>query len=295
MRDSAEPERVLATVMFVDIVDSTKRAAEIGDRRWADLLESFYAVVRSELARYRGREIDTAGDGFLVTFDGPARAIRCAMGLIEVVERLGLRVRVGIHTGEVERIADKVGGLAVVIGARVGALAGPGEILVSRTVTDLVVGSDMVFRQRGNGGQEGQILAQGLGQAGSRSNRVPGGELNSAVDGAQRRGNACRRVGKARMPPFHAHDSPPRQPGSTRQLGLTPTLTPSEPGELADVDFDRVRCHGTISSPSVELRPALVSRPAPSPAKETRFPLLLESLTRMAKLIILLRKYSTNR
>ncbi len=149
MRDSTEPERVLATVMFVDIVDSTKRAAEIGDRRWADLLESFYAVVRNELARYRGREIDTAGDGFFVTFDGPARAIRCATGLIEVVERLGLQVRVGIHTGEVERIADSVGGLAVVIGARVGGLAGPGEILVSRTVTDLVVGSDMVFQQRG--------------------------------------------------------------------------------------------------------------------------------------------------
>lgn len=149
MRDSAEPERVLATVMFVDIVDSTKRAAEIGDRRWADLLESYYAVVRNELARYRGREIDTAGDGFFVTFDGPARAIRCAMELVEAVERLGLQVRVGIHTGEVERIADKVGGLAVLIGARVGALAGPGEILVSRTVTDLVVGSDMVFQQRG--------------------------------------------------------------------------------------------------------------------------------------------------
>ncbi|MDQ2933820.1 MAG: adenylate/guanylate cyclase domain-containing protein [Chloroflexota bacterium] len=149
MRDSAAPERVLATVMFVDIVDSTKRAAEIGDRRWVDLLESFYGVVRNELARYRGREIDTAGDGFFATFDGPAQAIRCAMGLIEAVERLELQVRVGIHTGEVERIADSVGGLAVVIGARVGALAGPGEILVSRTVTDLVVGSSMVFEQRG--------------------------------------------------------------------------------------------------------------------------------------------------
>lgn len=106
-----------STVLFVDIVDSTKRAAEIGDRRWADLLESFYAVVRKELARYRGRDIDTAGDGFFVTFDGPARAIRCAMGLIEAVERLELQVRVGIHTGEVERIADSAGGLAVVIGS----------------------------------------------------------------------------------------------------------------------------------------------------------------------------------
>jgi Adenylate cyclase, family 3 (some proteins contain HAMP domain) len=112
-------------------------------------VESFYAVVRTELARYRGHEIDTAGDGFFVTFDGPARAIRCATALTDAVDRLGLQVRVGIHTGEVERIADKVGGLAVVIGARVGALAGPGEILVSRTVTDLVVGSGMAFRQRG--------------------------------------------------------------------------------------------------------------------------------------------------
>lgn len=149
MRDSAEPDRALATVMFVDIVDSTKRAAQLGDRRWADLLESFYALVRRELDRYRGREIDTAGDGFFVTFDGPARAIRCSTALIDAVDDLGLKIRVGIHTGECERMADKVGGLGVVIGARVGALAGPGEILVSRTVQDLVVGSDVRFQQRG--------------------------------------------------------------------------------------------------------------------------------------------------
>jgi pimeloyl-ACP methyl ester carboxylesterase/class 3 adenylate cyclase len=149
MRDNPEPDRAVVTVMFVDIVDSTKRAAELGDRRWADLLENFYAVVRRELDRYRGREIDTAGDGFFLTFDGPARAIRYATALVDAVDDLGLKIRVGIHTGECERMADKVGGLGVVIGARVGALAGPGEILVSRTVQDLVVGSGLVFEDAG--------------------------------------------------------------------------------------------------------------------------------------------------
>ncbi|MEX1124512.1 MAG: adenylate/guanylate cyclase domain-containing protein [Acidimicrobiia bacterium] len=149
MRDSAEPDRSVATVMFIDIVDSTKLTAKLGDRRWADLLGAFYAVVRHELDRFRGREIDTAGDGFFVTFDGPARAIRCAIVLVDVVEELELKIRVGIHTGECERVAEKVGGVGVVIGARVGAAAGPGEILVSRTVQDLVVGSDLRFQQRG--------------------------------------------------------------------------------------------------------------------------------------------------
>jgi class 3 adenylate cyclase len=149
MRDGGEADRVLATVMFVDMVDSTKRAADLGDRRWTDLLESFYAVVRRELERFRGREIDTAGDGFFVTFDGPARAIRCAVSLVEAVGKIGLNIRIGIHTGEVERVADSLSGLAVVIGSRVGALAGSGEILVSRTVKDLVVGSEVTFEQRG--------------------------------------------------------------------------------------------------------------------------------------------------
>ena len=149
MREGAEPHRAVATVMFVDIAGSTERAAELGDRRWADLLESFYSVVRRELDRHRGREIDTAGDGFFVTFDGPARAIRCATALTEAVGRLGLHIRTGIHTGECERMADKVSGIGVVIGARVGALAGPGEILVSRTVRDLVVGSDLSFEDAG--------------------------------------------------------------------------------------------------------------------------------------------------
>jgi class 3 adenylate cyclase/pimeloyl-ACP methyl ester carboxylesterase len=149
MRDNPKPDRAVVTVMFIDIVDSTKHAAELGDRRWTDLLESFYAVVRRDLDRHRGREIDTAGDGFFVTFDGPARAIRCASELVDAVDDLGLKIRVGIHTGECERMADKVGGLGVVIGARVGALAGPEEILVSRTVQDLVVGSGLVFEDAG--------------------------------------------------------------------------------------------------------------------------------------------------
>jgi class 3 adenylate cyclase/pimeloyl-ACP methyl ester carboxylesterase len=149
MRVGGEPERVLATVTFVDIVDSTQHAATLGDRRWSDLLEGFYTVVRRELDRFRGREIDTAGDGFFLTFDGPASAIRFAMSLIESVDSIGLQVRVGIHTGEVERVGANVRGLGVVIGARVGSLAGPGEILVSRTVRDLVVGSEMQFEARG--------------------------------------------------------------------------------------------------------------------------------------------------
>jgi pimeloyl-ACP methyl ester carboxylesterase/class 3 adenylate cyclase len=150
MRENAEPDRVLATVMFIDMVDSTKRAADLGDRRWSELLEAFYAIVRGELVRFRGREIDTAGDGFFMIFDGPARAIRCATTLIDTVAAIGLDIRVGIHTGEVERLADNPSGLAVVIGARIGALAGRGEILVSRTVKDLVVGSELVFDRRGS-------------------------------------------------------------------------------------------------------------------------------------------------
>ncbi len=149
MRHSAEPDRAIVTVMFVDIVDSTRRAAELGDRRWTDLLERFYAVASRALDSFRGREIDRAGDGFFATFDGPAQAIRCASALVARVGALGLRIRVGIHTGECERLNGNVGGLGVVIGARVGALAAPGEVLVSRTVQDLVVGSELRFRQRG--------------------------------------------------------------------------------------------------------------------------------------------------
>jgi class 3 adenylate cyclase len=144
-----EIDRALATVMFTDIVGGTERAAEIGDRRWRDLLETHYGVIRSQIDRYQGREVKTMGDGFLATFDGPARAIRCATASTEAVQALGLDIRAGLHTGEVELMGDDVGGMAVHIGARVGAKAGAGEVLVSGTVKDLVVGSGIEFADRG--------------------------------------------------------------------------------------------------------------------------------------------------
>ncbi len=148
-RRAHEPERALATVLFTDIVGSTERAAELGDRRWRDLLERHDAVVRRQLGIHRGREVKTMGDGFLATFDGPARAIRCAQAIGETVGEVGLEIRAGIHTGEVELIGDDVGGMAVNIGARIGARAEPGEVLVSSTVRELVVGSGLEFAERG--------------------------------------------------------------------------------------------------------------------------------------------------
>lgn len=149
VRHGAEPDRVLATVLFTDIVRATERAAALGDRRWRDLLDSHHALVRRELARFRGREVDTTGDGFLATFDGPARAIRCACAVSEGARELDLEIRAGLHTGECELIGDKVGGIAVHIGARVAASASPGEVLVSSTVKDLVAGSGLRFVDRG--------------------------------------------------------------------------------------------------------------------------------------------------
>jgi class 3 adenylate cyclase/dienelactone hydrolase len=149
VRPAPEPDRVLATVLFTDLVESTKRAAELGDRRWRELLEAHHAAVRSQLGRFRGREIDTAGDGFLATFDGPARAIRAACAIRDTVRVLGLELRAGLHTGECELMNGKVGGIAVHTGARVAALAGPGEVLVSSTVRDLVAGSGIDFEERG--------------------------------------------------------------------------------------------------------------------------------------------------
>ncbi len=144
-----EPERVLATVLFVDIAGSTERAAALGDRAWRGLLEAFHAKVREALREYRGREIDTAGDGFFAAFDGPARAIRCAGAIRDAVRALGIEVRCGVHTGECELAGAKLAGIAVHIGARVAALAAPGEVLVSQTVRDLVAGSGLVFEERG--------------------------------------------------------------------------------------------------------------------------------------------------
>jgi class 3 adenylate cyclase/alpha-beta hydrolase superfamily lysophospholipase len=148
-RGAAESERALATILFTDIVGSTEKAAELGDRGWRQLLERHDAAVRRQLTLHRGREVKTMGDGFLATFDGPARAIRCASAVRDEVTDLGIEVRVGIHTGEVELIGDDVGGMAVNIGARIGALADPGEVLVSSTVRELVVGSGLEFADRG--------------------------------------------------------------------------------------------------------------------------------------------------
>ena len=144
-----EVDRVLATVLFTDIVDSTGQAASLGDRRWRSLLNSHDQTVREQLRRFRGRELNTTGDGFVASFDGPARAIRCARAIGEATESLGLKVRIGVHTGECEVRGDDLGGLAVHIAARVSALAAPGEVLVSSTVKDLVVGSGIKFDDRG--------------------------------------------------------------------------------------------------------------------------------------------------
>ncbi|OBJ58468.1 adenylate/guanylate cyclase domain-containing protein [Mycobacterium asiaticum] len=142
-------DRVLATVLFTDIVDSTRQAAEMGDRDWRALLDAHDAVVRSQLSRFRGREVNTTGDGFVAMFDGPQRAIRCAMAIRDAVQALGIEVRAGLHTGECEVRGDDIGGIAVHIGARVSALAGPNEVLVSSTLRDLVIGSGLEFEDRG--------------------------------------------------------------------------------------------------------------------------------------------------
>ncbi|MBX7432002.1 adenylate/guanylate cyclase domain-containing protein [Mycobacterium sp. Y57] len=143
-------DRVLGTLLFTDIVDSTRRAAEMGDRDWHALLDAHDAVVRSQLARFRGREVNTSGDGFLAMFDGPQRAIRCAMAIRGAVQSLGIEVRAGLHTGECEVRGDDIGGIGVHIGARVSALAAPNEVLVSSTLRDLVIGSGLEFEERGS-------------------------------------------------------------------------------------------------------------------------------------------------
>jgi class 3 adenylate cyclase len=166
---------VLATVLFTDLVGSTEQAAALGDRRWRDLLEQHHATVRRELSRFDGEEVDTAGDGFFATFDGPARAIRCAQAVVESVRPLGLEVRAGLHTGEVELADGKVAGIAVNIGARVAARAGAGEVLVSGTVKDLVAGSGLAFQDRGSpssracraSGASMQLPPSRLGSAGT--------------------------------------------------------------------------------------------------------------------------------
>jgi class 3 adenylate cyclase len=147
--EEAQFDRVLATVLFTDLVGSTERAAALGDVAWRDLVERHHMVIRGLLARHRGAEVDTAGDGFFATFDGPARAVRCAHAIVGAVKSLGLEVRAGVHTGEVETIDNKVGGVAVNIGARIAAIAAPGEVLVSSTVKDLTAGAGLAFEDAG--------------------------------------------------------------------------------------------------------------------------------------------------
>jgi len=148
-REEAELERVLATVLFTDIVGSTQKATQLGDSGWRALLNRHHALVRGLLARYRGREVDVAGDGFLATFDGPARAVRCARAIADAVKPLEIEIRAGVHTGEIELAGDDVRGIAVHIGARIAALASADEVLVSRTVKDLVAGSGLSFEDAG--------------------------------------------------------------------------------------------------------------------------------------------------
>jgi len=142
-------DRILATVMFTDIVDSTKRAAELGDRQWRALLDRYDEVVRHQIARFRGHEVKNLGDGFMATFDGPARAVRCAAAISEAVRPLAMSVRSGLHTGEIEIKREDIAGIAVHIAARVASAAGPGETVVSSTVRDLVAGSGLRFQDRG--------------------------------------------------------------------------------------------------------------------------------------------------
>jgi class 3 adenylate cyclase len=154
-RSEPNPDRILATMMVTDIVDSTRRASTMGDQRWRQVLDRHDEVLRHEIERFRGREVTTTGDGFLAVFDGPARAVHCAQAAIDATRRLGLDLRAGVHTGECECRGEHLGGIAVHIAARVAALAQPGQTLVSRTVTDLVVGSHLQFTDRGDHELEG--------------------------------------------------------------------------------------------------------------------------------------------
>jgi pimeloyl-ACP methyl ester carboxylesterase len=188
-KHTADPERALATVLFTDIADSTRRASELGDHRWHDVLEQHDAIARRHMAAFRGREVKHTGDGFLVSFDGPARAIRCARAIQEDVGAVGIEVRAGVHTGECEMRGADIGGMAVHIGARVAAKAGPGEVLVSSAVRDLVVGSGIEFADRGVHELKGvpgnwQLMAVGGEDASSAPISHPGERDEHAPNGA---------------------------------------------------------------------------------------------------------------
>jgi class 3 adenylate cyclase len=190
-RHAPEPERMLTTILFTDIVGSTERAAELGDARWRELLQAHDSAVRRELERHRGREIKTIGDGFLAGFDGPARAIRCAGAIRDAVRDLGMEVRAGVHTGECELLDGDLGGMAVHIGARVGACADPGEVLVSGTVKDLVVGSGIEFVDRGERELKGvpgewRVFAVATDGEAAGAEEEPGPSADERVRGSDR-------------------------------------------------------------------------------------------------------------
>jgi class 3 adenylate cyclase len=174
VRRGPDPDRVLATVLVTDIVGSTEHLTRIGDRAWSDLVERHHATIRRELLRYKGREIDTAGDGFLAVFDGPARAVRCAVEATDAVRGLGLEIRAGVHTGEVELAGAKVRGLAVHLASRIASIADPGDVLASSTVKDLVAGSGIRFEERGEHDLRGapgrwRLFSVAAGPVGSRN------------------------------------------------------------------------------------------------------------------------------
>jgi len=203
-RSAGPADRILATVMFTDIVDSTKRAAELGDSRWRQLLERHDALVKDNLKRYRGEPIKTMGDGFLATFDGPARAIECTRAIVSDAKDVGLDIRAGLHTGECEVMGNDVGGMAVNIGARVSALARSGEVLVSQTVKDLVVGSELAFVERGVHNLKG----------------VPGDWALYALDGGKHGG-----APRPGTPDLTADDAPGWQRGLAVVAQRSPRLT----------------------------------------------------------------------
>ena len=228
-----EPDRVLLTVLFTDIVDSTKRAAELGDKRWRELLERHNALVRRQIEEYRGREIDRAGDGFLTTFDGPARAIRCAQAIVASAAQEGLEIRAGVHSGEVELLEQGIGGIAVHVGARVAALAEPREVLVTTTVRDLVAGSGIEFVERGTHELKGvpgewDLLSavRDLKRKRARAAQRTSGSISSSRTASL----TCASIGSFRVTSASIVASSASSPYATVRWGMTVSWMPSYGG-----------------------------------------------------------------
>ena len=278
-REPEEPDRVLATILFTDIVGSTELATTLGDRRWRDLLESHHAAVRAELARYRGREVDTAGDGFLAVFDGPARAIRAARAIVEAVRALGLEVRAGIHTGEVEQLPNgDIRGIAVHIGARVCRAAGPSEVLVSSSVRDLVAGSGLHLRgsrQPRAQGRRGGAAAYAVAALRSRGGAAPSRALRPALRAAAccRRGawhgsGTSRSCAAARRPAESDLDERPA--AVARAAGPVVDPEPRRREPLAGLEVDGRRAAGRRVGAGVRLEQLAGRRRGPARASRRR-------------------------